>query len=120
MKASRTGIRTSVVIFVSGLFAVAALAGPGPQYSNRPAAKPGAKSEAPKTEAPSAAKCDGCKTTPVWVMGDRVPAGKGVGLHVVGTKHECSRCSGAVATENGKVKNNMAHNAACGPLLCCK
>lgn len=121
MKTSRTLIRTSVVIIASGLFAAGALAGPGPQYWNRPAAKSAPKSEtAPKAEAPVAGKCDGCKTTPIWAAGDRSPAGKGPYQQVIGKKHECGRCAGAVATERGTVKNTMTHNAGCGPLLCCK
>ena len=121
MKAPRTLLRTSAAIFVGGLFTAAALAGPGPQYWNRPAAKPVPKSEpAPKAEAPVAGKCGGCKTTPIWVPGDRSPAGKGPYQQVVGKKHECSRCTGAIAAERSEVKNTMTHNAGCGPLLCCK
>jgi hypothetical protein len=106
---------------VSGIFAAAAIAGPGPQYWNRPATKPAPKPEAAKTEAPVAAKCDGCKTTPIWVSNNREPAGKGVpGARVVGSTHSCARCTGTVAAQNGKVKDGMTHNAGCGPLLCCK
>lgn len=113
---TRTLIHSSIGVLVSGLFAAAALAGPGPQYWIRSAAKP-----APKTEAPIVGKCDGCRTSNIWVVSDRGPAGKGVpGARITGTRHECARCTGAVASENGTVKNSMAHNAACGPLLCCK
>jgi hypothetical protein len=113
---TRTLTRTSFGIIASSLIAAAALAGPGPQYWNRPAAM---KADTVKKDGPVPAKCDGCKTAPIWVMGDKAPAGKGVGLHVVGKKHECSRCTGAVVTENGRVKSDMKHNTACGPLLCC-
>lgn len=120
MKTTRNLLHSSVGIILSGLLVAAAFAGPpaymwDPQFRKTPAAK-----SAPEPKAPAAPKCDGCKTTPVWMMGDRLPAGKGVGLHVVGKKHECTRCTGSVASENGKVKNTMAHNAVCAPLPCCK
>jgi hypothetical protein len=118
---TQTLLRTLVGISASGLLAAAAFAGPGPQFWNRPAATSAPKPDAPKTEVPATAKCDGCKTTPIWVFNDRGPAGKGTpAARVVGKKHECVRCTGALANESGKVKNNMAHNAVCGPLLCCK
>lgn len=122
MNACRTLIQTSVACAVSGFFAAVAFAGPGPQYWNRPAPKPAPKVEgAPTTEAPVTGKCDGCKTTPIWVVSDRGPAGKGVpGARIVGSIHSCARCTGTVATQNGKVKDGMTHNAGCGPLLCCK
>src|SRR5687768_18910 len=97
---TRTLIRTCVGIFVSGLFAATALSGPGAEYWIRPA-KPVTKPEAPKTEAPVVGKCVDCKTSPVWAFNNREPAGKGApGARVVGNKHECARCSGAVVTEN--------------------
>ena len=120
MKPFRTLLRTSVGIFVSSLFAAAVVAGPGPEYWNRTGASPAPKAEAAKAKMPAGAKCEGCKTTPVWGRGDRSPAGKGPHYVVIGKKHECSRCAGAVATERSKVENDMTHNAECGPLLCCK
>jgi len=121
MKSLRTLLGTSATIFASGLFTAAALASPGPQYWNRLAVKPAPKPEAStKAETPVAGKCDSCKTTPIWVAGDRSPAGKGPFHQVIGKKHECGRCAGAVATARGAVKDTMKHNAGCGPLLCCK
>lgn len=122
MKTPQTLIRTSVGLIVSGLLATAALAGPGPQYWNRPVAKPAQKSEsASKPETSNPAKCSGCKTTPIWGASDRGPAGKGVaGARLVGSRHECARCPGVVSTEKGKANDTMTHNAACKPLLCCK
>ena len=115
MKTTRNLIRSSVGIIVSGFFAAAVFAGPGPQYWNRPAAKP------LKSEAPTAAKCEGCKTTPIWGPSDRSPAGKGApSARVIGTKHECARCAGAVASEHGKAKDSMTRDALCGSMLCCK
>jgi hypothetical protein len=98
---------------MSGLFAAAAFAGPGPQLGSRSAAKP-----APKAEAP-AAKCEGCKTTPIWAPGDRSPAGKGAFVRVVGTKHECTRAAGIVASEPVKVKDRMTRDVGLS-VRCCK
>ena len=124
MKTYRNLIQISVGCAVSGIIAAVAFAGPGPQYWNRSAPTPKAKAEAEavtKTEAPVAGKCDGCKTTPIWVVSDRGPAGKGIpGARIVGSTHSCARCTGTLATQNGKVKDGMTHNAGCGPLLCCK
>jgi hypothetical protein len=121
MKTQRTLIRSTVGIFVSGILAAAALAGPGPQYWNRPATKPAPKSEAPKVEPPVVAQCEGCKTTPIWVSSNRHPAGKGSPrARVVGSTHSCTYCTGTVAAQNGKVKDGMTHDAGCGALLCCK
>ena len=122
MKITRTLMRTSLGLFTSGLFAAAALAGPPPQFWNRPAAKPAAQVDAPaKVETPAPAKCDGCERTPIWVSNDRSPAGKGApAARVVGSKHSCSRCTGVTTAQNGKVKNNMTHAAGCAALLCCK
>jgi hypothetical protein len=112
---TQTLFRPFIGIKVIGLAAAAAFAGPPPQYGQRPAPQP-----APKPAIAAPAKCDGCKTAPMWAAGDRSPAGKGPYLRVSGTKHGCSRCVGAIATEAGRVKNSMAHNAGCGPLLCCR
>jgi hypothetical protein len=121
MKAPRILYRSSVAVLASGFFAAAALAGPGPQYWNRPAAKPAPKPEAPKTEVPIDGKCAGCKTTRIWVISDRGPSGKGApGASVVGKKHECTRCTGSIATEKGKTTDTMKHDAACSPALCCR
>ena len=118
----RTLVQSSVGFLASGVFAAALLAGPGPQYWNRPAATAAPKSEAASnTEALAAAKCDGCKTTPIWVVSERGPAGKGVpGTRVVGSQHACVRCVGVNTVEHGKAKNAMMPGAACGPLMCCK
>jgi hypothetical protein len=115
-------VQSSVGFLVSGVLAAALVAGPGPQYWNRPAAASAPKSEAAqKVETPAASKCEGCKTTPIWVVSDRGPAGKGVpGTRVVGSQHSCARCTGTNTVEHGKVKNAMIPNAMCGPLLCCK
>jgi hypothetical protein len=121
-------VQSSVSLLVSSVFAAALLAGPGPQYWIRPTVASAPKAAAapkagvaPKAEVPVVAKCDGCKTTPLWVVSDRGPAGKGVpGTRVVGSQHSCTRCVGINATEHGKVKSVMTPSAACGPLLCCK
>ena len=112
--------RTSVGIIASGLFVAAALAGPGPQFWNRPAPAP--KSEAPaKPETPPPAKCDGCKTTKIWEHTSTGPAGKGTtSARVVGSRHSCSRCAGTITSQSGKVNDTMTHATACAPLFCCK
>ena len=121
MKTRGTLIRMSLGIFASGLFGIAALAGPPPQFWNRPAAKsPSPATVANKTESAKPAKCDGWKTTPIWVAGDRLPAGKGVGVRVVGSKHECTGCTGAVVKEHATMKDTMTHNTRCQSLLCCR
>ncbi len=113
---NRTLLRTSVAIIAGGFFAAAALAGPGPQYRNGTASKP-----APFTmdEHPTS-QCGGCKTSPIRVVGDRGPAGKGVGLRVSGYSHSCSGCSVTMTAENGKAKSDMKHAAGCAKLVCCK
>ena len=121
-------VQGSVTLLVSGALAAALMAGPGPQYWNRPTPPSAPKAQAapetrvaPKAALPVAAKCEGCKTTPIWVVSDRGPAGKGVpGTRVVGSQHSCTRCVGTNTVEHGKVKNTMIPNAVCGPLLCCK
>ena len=121
-------IPSSLGFLVSSMFAAALLAGPGPQYWIRPTAPSAPKTEAaakagsaPKAEMSAAAKCEGCKTTPIWVINDRGPAGKGVpGVRIVGSQHSCTRCVGTNVTEHGKVKSAMTPSAVCGPLLCCK
>ena len=90
---TRTLLRTSVGIFATGLFAAAALAGPGPQYWNRPAAKPAPKAEAPKTETPVVAKCAGSEVVAVTVMKPSWPNGRGPLTEVqTGTKTVCRMC----------------------------
>jgi hypothetical protein len=118
---TRTLIRLSVGIVASGLFVAAALAGPGPQYWAKSPAKPAEKPAPPKMDEHPTGKCDGCKTTPIWVVSDRGPAGKGVpGARVTGYAHSCSGCGGKIAMENGKTKAEMKHSAGCTALVCCK
>ena len=116
-----TLLRTSIGILASGMIVAAVLAGPGPQYWNRGASKPTPTPVAPKADETSAGKCDGCKTTPIWVVSDRGPAGKGIpGTRVTGYSHSCTRCSGKIATEGGKTKTGMTHGVDCTKLACCK
>ena len=117
---TRTLIRTSLGILAGGFFAAAALAGPGPQYWNKTALKPADKPAPVKMDEHPTGKCDGCKTTPNWVVGDRGPAGKGVGLRVAGYSHSCTGCVGKIVTENGKTKGDMKHAPGCATLICCK
>lgn len=115
-----TLLRSSLGILVSGACVAAAWAGPGPQFWKGSSPAPG-KAPAAKTHATAAAKCEGCKTTPIWVVSDRGPAGKGLpGARIVGSTHSCARCTGTIATQNGTAKDGMTHHVACGPLLCCK
>lgn len=113
-------VRSSIAVLASGLLAAAAFAGPGPAYWNKSAPKPAEKPALVKMEEHPTGKCSGCKTTPNWVVGDRGPAGKGVGLRVVGYTHSCSGCTGTITTESGKTKADMKHAAGCATLVCCK
>jgi hypothetical protein len=113
--------RITTTLLASGLFAVTALAGPGPQYWNKAApAKPAEKPAPVKMNEHPTGKCDGCKTRPIWVIGDRGPAGKGVGARIAGYSHSCTGCTGKITTENGKAVADMKHAAACAKLVCCK
>lgn len=121
MNTSRTVIRASLGLLASGLFAAAALAGPGAQYWSRSAPKLNPKAQTATTEGPAAGKCSDCKTTRVWSVSDRGIAGKGVpGTKVTGKRHECARCTGSIVSNQGKLRNSMVHDAACAPALCCK
>ncbi len=94
-------------MIASSLFAALALAGPGPQYWNKTAPKPAEKAAPVKMDEHPTGKCGGCKTSPTWAVGDRGPAGKGIGVRVAGYSHSCTGCStGTMTTENG-------NNAAC-------
>lgn len=74
-----------------------------------------------QTVATASIKCEGCQTTPNWVLGDRDPAGKGVpGMSVAGKRHACENCTGTITNEKGRVKDTMARSNACASLLCCK
>jgi hypothetical protein len=117
---TRTLLRTSVAIVAGSLFAAAAFAGPGPQFWNRTPAKPVEKPMPVKMNEHPTGKCGGCKTSPNWVVGDRGPAGKGVGLRVAGYTHSCTGCAGTSTTENGKTKTDMKHATGCATLVCCK
>lgn len=122
MKTSLNLLRIPVGLLASSILGAAALAGPGPQYWNRPAAKSTQASEsASKSATAVPAKCGDCKTTPIWGPSDREPAGKGVaGARLLGSRHECARCPGEVTTEKKRVTDRMIHNAACSQMLCCK
>ena len=114
-------VRSSLAVLAGGFFAVAALAGPGPQYWNRPTPPPAEKPAPAKMDEHPTGKCDGCKSTPIWVISDRGPAGKGVpGARVTGYSHSCAGCVGKIATENGKTKADMKHSAGCATMVCCK
>lgn len=113
--------RISIALLASGIFAVAAFAGPGPQHWNKSApAKPVEKPAPVKMDEHPTGKCVGCKTTPIWVIGDRGPSSKGVGARVAGYTHSCTGCVGKIVTENGKTTSDMKHSAGCAALACCK
>jgi hypothetical protein len=117
---TQTLLRTSSALFVGSLLAAAAIAGPGPEYWNKVRPTPAAKPVPVKMDEHPAGQCNGCKTTPNWVMGDRGPAGKRVGLRVVGYSHACTGCTGTITTANGQAKSDMKHAAGCATLVCCK
>jgi hypothetical protein len=114
---TRTLLQTAVTIMASSLLAGAALAGPGPQFWHRPAPKP---APAKMDEHPTG-KCEGCKTTPIWVVSERAPAGKGIPrARITGSSHACTGCSGKNTMENGQARPDMQHAAGCAKLVCCK
>lgn len=118
---TRTLIHTSIGIFATGVFAVAAFAGPGPQYWRQMEKARTENAAKEKANPPAAnATCADCKTTPIWAPGDRGPAGKGPLHRVIGTSHACAGCAGKIATENGKTKSDMTYRSDCAKLACCK
>ncbi|MCX6955729.1 MAG: hypothetical protein NTV51_26595 [Verrucomicrobia bacterium] len=105
----------ALAAFLASLgFAAIALAGPGPQYWNRPApSAPAAK--------PAPASCGGCATTTPSLSGDRGPNGRGAhDAAIAQSMHSCSLCSGAVTTTHSQTKDTMVRAAACGTLACCR
>lgn len=110
----------AIALLATVLLAGTTFAGPGPQYWNKTAPKPAEKPAPVKMDEHPTGKCDGCKTTPNWVVGDRGPAGKGVGLRVVGYVHSCTGCTGAIKTESGKTTSDMKHAGGCATLACCR
>jgi hypothetical protein len=122
MKTSLNFLRIPMGLLASSILGTAAIAGPGPQFWNRPAAKSAQAAEsASKSNPASPAKCDACKTSPIWGTNNREPAGKGAaGARLLGSRHECARCPGVVTMEKNQVNDRMTHNAACSQMLCCK
>ncbi len=122
MKTSRTLLQAAAGLFATSLITALALAGPGPQHFNRTTAQPVAKpATPPKATAPVAGKCDACKTTTTWAIGDRGPAGKGApGASITGSSHECGRCTGTMVVAKATAKNAMTHAATCATMVCCK
>src|SRR5687768_11420326 len=100
MKTTRNLIRSSVGLVASGLFAAAALAGPGPQYwqqmekiRSENAARAAAQSESTR---PAAMACPACKTTAITEYRPSPLGGKFQGrFERVGAKHSCDACGGA-------------------------
>ena len=111
---TKLSVATASACFL-GAFA-AAFAGPPAGSYLRPVA--------PATVTPAkvdAAICSGCKTTPIVLVNSVGPAGKS---HLVwtkvGTKHECTVCSGAIVAKNDGTTDQMSRNAMkCGPMACC-
>ena len=66
-------------------------------------------------------KCDGCRTTAIWRISDRGPAGKGVsGTSIAGKNHSCTGCVGTIASEKREKKADIKHSKACAAVICCK
>ena len=110
------GISTTGALALAA-FVTAAMAGPGPQFWNRPQPT----NRETKSTPAAAAKCDGCKESVRWTISDRGPAGKGVpGSSIASRSHTCGSCTGTILNEKGAVKDGMAHGNACARLQCCK
>jgi len=107
----------SALVLVAGLTS-SAIAGPSPQFWQQQeqlraqnAAKAKAAAVAGKPVDASAMVCASCKTTAVREFhagnaGGKVPARD----EVVGSKHTCSACGGAVTTVRGNTTNDMTAN----------
>ena len=100
------------------------IAGPGPQFWNPTKPITTAKEAAAvKPDATMAMVCSACKTVLVRDMRHVGPLGKGHDeWFVVGTRHECDRCGGAITVVKGKTTDAMQHNCSvCGEsaAFCC-
>ena len=91
-----------------------ALAGPGPQFWAQQAknqADAAKKTETAKPADASAMACTSCKTTEV--RQDRTTGANGrltVTHDLVGTKHTCDMCGGAITIVRGVTTNDMKSN----------
>lgn len=91
-----------------------AFAGPGPQFWAQQAknqANAAKKAEPAKPADPSAMACVTCKTTDIREFhssqaGGKIPARS----DIVGSKHECAMCGGAVTVVQGVITNDMKSN----------
>ena len=107
----------SALVLVAGLTS-SAIAGPGPQFWQQQeqmraqnAAKAKAAAQAAKPADTPAMACAACTTTAVREFhagnaGGKVPARD----EVVGSKHTCTACGGAVTTVHGNTTNDMKAN----------
>ncbi len=107
----------SALVLVAGLTS-SAIAGPGPQFWQQQdkiraenAAKAKAAAQAAKPAETPAMACANCKTTKVEEFsGTNGPGRFAPHYTVIGTKHECASCGGAVTTVRGNATNDMKAN----------
>ena len=124
---SNNAIRLSAMLALAVGLSSSAFAGPGPQFwaqQTRNQAEAAKNREAEKPANPPAMACASCQTTDVREFhpgnaGGKVPARN----DLVGTKHECAMCGGAIAVIRGVTTNDMKSNCpTCAKSApgCCK
>jgi hypothetical protein len=106
--------------------AVATQAGPSPDFPRQhfktsgKAAPPRIAANRPPADT-AQMPCEACKVTQLRAPRYRGPTSKGpVDWVVVGRRHACTRCGGAITTYEGKVRDEMPMNCAtCRVAACC-
>ena len=120
-------MKSNQLLLATALFtglATLSVAGPGPQYWNRPKSDTSvAKPEVIKTEADKAMACGSCKTTAIEEYKSANPNGRPPFRWVqTGSRHDCNQCGGSIAVVNGKTTDTMDHDCKmCGEVAtnCC-
>ncbi len=117
----------SKLLLAAALFAGLAtlsIAGPGPQYWNRTKPVTTEKDVAALKPGDTVMQvCSACKTVAISEYKSAFANGRPpLRWMVVGSKHECEMCGGAITTVNGKTTDSMQHNCSkCGEgaAFCC-
>jgi hypothetical protein len=114
IRLSKNIIGFSAMLALAIGFTTSMFAGPGPQFWAQQAknrADLAQKAEAAKPAATPAMACASCQTTDIREFhpegaGGKVPARS----DLVGTKHECAMCGGAITVVRGVTTNDMKGN----------